>query len=354
MRLILLLVLFGCGRSHTTHPDAGLDLDSSASDASLDSAFDVGFDAGEIAPTSCSGSLIAMDGDGCFCQGAFVVDGVVGYRTGYDLETHDLSGGGVVLTQRTTQSRPGSEGALFLHGDTLYAGDWGIEAFDVSDRSRPVSIGVVDVEGTVTDLLVIDDALWVVSDEREGEEQVGYLRSYDARALVRLHSMRLEGEPGSLLRYGDDEVVVLEKRRFGEEGADTALIVDVSERPRIEERIELRGRAVLRRRGAIEGDRLYVTGIAPLLQIVDLPSRRVVSQLEAPDGGGTGLGIGVSGPLAFVGGSQIQVADVSNVDTPRWIGMLEAPSDIHHVERHGDSVFIGTGGYLGRISLDCR
>lgn len=354
-RVLLLLLLLGCGESHTTDNDAGTRLDAGRGDAGTfpDAvAPDAGFDAGAIVPTSCSGELDAMDGEPCFCQGAIAIEGDVAYRIGYELEVYDISDE-VVRTGTTPQSRPGAEGAIVLNGDTLFVGDWGLEVFDVSERMRPRSIAVTDVEGTISDFAIVGSTLWMGIDDGE----VGWLRSYnvsDPTNPREMATLRLDGNPGSVLSWSD-RIVVLEKRRFGDDGMDTATIVDVSAAPRVDARIDLMDRAVLRRRGAIAGDTLFVAGTTQLLQVVDLAARRMLTTLEAPDGGsGTGLGITVSNSLAFVSGLQIRVADVSEPGAPRWIGRLNAPNDVHHVVRQGETLFIGTGGYLGRIPLDCR
>lgn len=329
-------------------PDAGLD--SRVPDAPmLDVALDVPLDVPTV-PTMCSGELGAMDGEPCFCQGAFVLDGDVAYRSSYDLEVYDVSGMTVERTATVPQTRPGSEGALALGEDHLFVGGWGLEIFDVSDRRSPRSVATVDFDGSVTGMVLFGSTLWAAVDEAE----VGYLRRWDVSrptAPRELPEVVLMGSPGSLVAFGD-RLVVIEARRFMEEGPDTAALVDGA--GRVERRIDLQGDSVLRRRAAIAGELLFVAGTMPQLQIVDLEAGAIRSTLDAEERSSGGLGITVADGLAFVSGWQIQVADVSDPDRPRWIGELNAPNDVHHIERRGESVFIGTGGYLGRIPLDCR
>ncbi len=355
--------LLACGNSHELGDavDGGVPLDAFAGeDAPLredvgprrDTGSDAGADAGTA---SCSADLTARDGNSCFCQGAFALgDGDLAYRSSFELEVHDISGDSVELVHTTPEIRPGSEGALVVANGHLFSGGGGMEVFDLDNPRRPRSVAVVDFEGggQVTDFAVIGSTIWVGVDRSE----TAVLYGYDVRDAARpreVASMPLDGQPGSVLAMDDGRLVVVQARRFGEEGPDTALVVDVSGRmPSVAFVLELAGSRVLRRRGAVEGSTLVVAGSAPMLQVFDLGARRRVASLEAPDESGFGLGIALSDGIALVSGGQVHVADVRVPSEPRWIGRLGATGDVHRVQRRGDSVFIGTGGYLGRIPFE--
>lgn len=352
------LLLLACGDTHTTGlVDAGPGDDAFVADAFTTDAGrepdDAGADAGPV-PLACDAEVVGMAGEGCFCQGAIAIDGDTGYRLGFDLEVHDLSGGGAVEVARVPVARATAEGALALHGDTLFVGTRGLEVFDVRERRAPRALTFVDFEPEVADMVMLGTTLWLVHDTPAG----GMLRGYDVSDPAEptsLAALSLVGRPGSVLVHGDRLVVVEEHRSAGSDGPDRASIIDVAGRPFVAADVELEGRGVLRRRAAIADGILHVVGVEPMLQVVDLEAGRVVGVLASPDPErGLGLGVSVADGVALVSGDGLQLADVRDPARPRWAGSAAVPSSSHHVVRRGDDVFLGTGNQLIRVRLRCE
>ncbi len=360
--LLLLLSLSLAGACSSSHgspdgaaPDAGGDRDADVrpdADPPPDAVVDAPI------PTTCTGEHLGGAGEGCFCQGPFALGpGGIAYRSGAGLDVIDVSGDVPVQIGSVPQMHIGSEGAVTISGDTLFVGSWGIDIYDISTPTEPRPIADVDLEGTVTDLFVRRATLWI---GYEGFDETASLRAYDVSdpTLPRLFAeVPLEGSPGSVMPWGDDRIVVLEARRFGDDRSDVATIVDVSSPSSavITSSVPVEGEGILRRRGAIDGDTLHVVGTAPLLQTIDLVEGRVIARLDAPEGtSGVGLGIHLSDGLAFVGGGGVQVADLSPRGAPRWIGAIESFGDPFYLERDGDRLLVSNGNQLQIVSLDCR
>ncbi len=362
---LAIFVLAACGTSHDGFdggavPDAAPD-GSAPPDVSTIPDGSAGLDAivDAATPSACTGESLGGVGEGCFCQGPFArhPDGLA-YRSGASLDVIDVSGGAPVLLGSVTQSHIGSEGAVTLDDDILYVGSWGIDVFDVSTPTDPRPIGGVDLEGAVTDLVVRGTTLWV-GFEPFAEGSTASLDAYDISdpsAPSRFASLDLEGKPGSVLPFRTDGLVVLSSRRFGETGPDLVIRVDIStpSAPAIVTSLPLAGDTVLRRRGAIDGTLVHVVGTDPLVQSIELTEGRTVGTLPPPsDPGGGGLGISLSGSLAFVGAGGIQVVDLSPASAPRIIGTLASSGDPFYSLRDGEHLLVSNGNQLEVLSLDC-
>jgi hypothetical protein len=365
LRSTVLLLAIGCGTSHPSVRDSGVEPDGGRSDAGrppdrdsgVDPASGVHSDAGPR-PTTCTGEALDSVGEPCFCEGPIVLHGDLVYRSSYEIEVIDVSNPADLRVVTTVpQGQIHSEGALAIAKNHLYVGGWALEVLDLANPRMPVSRRLIETDMTVSDVGARGDLLWIgVERGAGGTSDVVLYDITTPDAPAELGSLPILGGVGSVVAWGADRLVAVVRAPFGSEARDRAVIIDVSDpaAPAAMGEIPIAGSAVLRRRAAIEGDLLFVAGNGPLLQILDLAERAALGVLEDPRAMASGFAqsITVRDGLVYLGVDGVWVADAADPSAPSWIAMLESGNAMWGALGSG-VFFFSNGSSLGAMTLEC-
>lgn len=339
------LCLVGCGSSHSPAApvDGGLD-DEAAPDGSLfDVIPDAAAEVGPQAPLACEPQLLELVGEPCFCQGAIAVWNGYLYRQDIEIGIYSLEDPLRPRRVGTLPSSPVSSGNMFAIDGRLYVStdfDDYVRTYDLSDPAAPTEGPTMFIGGTATHM-DIRAGVGVVAYQTPSEAMVGVfdppsLRMIDSRPLgERAYDVRIaEDGRHAYVRWYDGTDTRIDAIENGEPGFGQLVL----------EETHPFGIAM-----ATVDEALMLIGDS--LWFFDRESGALLSEepgrFERPNND-----IWMQGELAFVGGSALQILDLSDRTSPRTVATLEGMS-ARHLAVNGDVAYLSNGNGTYPVDLNC-
>jgi hypothetical protein len=351
---LALLLLTACTDSHTAD-DAGL-LDDAAvlpPDAALDAGprdtgtFDSGCRLTEEALFS------AQVGEGCFCDGPFVVQGELAYRLSFALEVIDLNEPSAPVLVISVPQRASFSSDIAIVGDVLFTAGGALERFDLADPRAPVSIDLIELDGSATAMAVDGASMAVAIRRDDGSHAILAIDASDPRALVIGAPIELgNGEVGTLLVRGDVAFAAV----TDVSGEASLLAIDLLEGVTLDS--IARGTGSLTAMVAHAGH-LFVSDLSDGVTLIDAtdPSALVdlgVIPLETE----YVFSLGLSGDRLVVMGDGAWLYDASNPRALRPLGHAALASDRGHagllVDGDRETLVLSGGNGLTTVPLVCE
>jgi hypothetical protein len=343
---LLAIAVAGCSGAHVIDADTGsLDRDGG------------GLVLPDAAPGSCHLAspppLPAFAGEGCYCDGPFVVRGDVAYRQSYQLEVIDVSVPGAPQLVTSLTSSAVFADDIDIVGDVLFTAGGSLERFDLADPRAPVSLGRTDLGGFVESMAAGPSRV-VVAMTREDRSHV--LLSIDASDPRAIHL----GTPLALDVYGVGAMALLGNVAFGVAMDGTGgsrvarvIAVDVADimAPRVLGTLDTPV-AYLASVG-IHDRRLFVSGIESGVRAIDISDPTALRDLGLVLADEPGAqAVAVTGDVLVVAGSGLRLYDLS---TPAMtlLGRTDPTSDSPHAVVTRNQLLGSGGNALFSIPLAC-
>ena len=337
---VLALAFAGCSGAHVLETDGGT----------------VSPDAAPITQTCHLASpppLPAFAGEGCYCDGPFVVRGETAYRQSYHLEVIDVSVPGAPRLVTSLASSAVFADDIDVLGDVLFTAGGSLERFDLADPHAPVSLGATDVGGFVESMAVGAARVVVVVTRENQSHALVPIDASDPRAI------RL-GTPLELGHYGVGAIAMRGSVAFGVAMDTTVastiarvIAIDVGDTsaPRMVGTLDTPV-AYLTSVG-IHDSRLFVSGIESgvrAIEIGDPTAMRDLGLVLADEPGAQAVAI--TGDVLVVAGSGLRLYDLSSA-AMTLLGRTDPTSDSPHAVVTRTQLLGSGGNALFSIPLAC-
>lgn len=351
-----LLLLTACTDSHTVGDDAGPREDTrpSLADASAPDA-SIAIDAGAGCRLG-DGSPSPSVGEGCFCDGPFVVRDALAYRLSFALEVIDVGdpSAPTLLTSVPQQASFASDIAIV--GDVLFAAGGALERFELSNPRAPTSLGTIELGGGATAMAVEGDAMVVALRRDDASHAVLAIDASDPRALTMRAPIELGSREASVLVLRGDVAFAV----VTDETAEASVIaLDLLEGLVLDTLPRRAGSGNLAAMVETAGH-LFVSDLSAGVSLIDAsdPSALVDRGL-VPLETEFVFSIDRSGERLAVMGNGVWLYDATDPRALRPLGHSELASDRGHAallrDPSGAETLLTSGGNgLTAIPLDCE
>jgi len=213
---LTLLLLTACTDSHATG-DTGLSGDTglATSDVTTERDAPIIVDGGRLdGGAACRLTDVVTSppsvGEGCFCDGPFVLRGELVYRLSFALEVIDVSDLSAPVLVTSVPQQASYSLDIAIVGDVLFTAGGALERFDLTESRAPVSMGLIELGGSVT-AMAVDGASMVLAIRRDdATHAILAIDASDPRALVMGEPIEVDTrEATALVVRGDVAFAVL-------------------------------------------------------------------------------------------------------------------------------------------------
>lgn len=296
----------------------------------------------------------AFAGEGCYCDGPFVVRGDLAYRQSYMLEVIDVSTPGSPHLVTSVSSQAVFAADVAVEGDVLFAAGGVLERFDLADPRAPVSLGALEVGGHVEAMALAEHRL-VVSISRDDLTHAlvaidvtsprtpvlgaaSELGAFDVSTIAMRGTIALaaamdtSGAGASAQILALDARDVAAPRRVGALDANVSFLASVG----------------------VHDTRLFVGGLETGVTAIDVgdPSAMRTLGVVIPATPGA-QAVAISGDVLVVSGQGLSLYDLAAPGLSP-LGHADPTSDSPHAAIAGAQLLGSGGNALFSIPLDCR
>jgi hypothetical protein len=339
----LLSLTLGCSGAHLLEVDGGASADAAPDAAPVSRVCRL--------PPAATPAVLA--GEGCYCDGPFVVRGDLAYRQSFLLEVIDVGVPGAPQLVASVPSRAVFAADVAVIGDVLFAAGGELESFDLADPRAPVSRGLTALGGQVEAMATDDTRLLVVITREDQSHALVTIDATDPRALHIGGALELGTDTVQTLALRGDFAFAIAMDLTGAAGTARVISFDVSDAaaPRMLDALpaEVGWLASL----GLHDHRLFVSGIETNVTAIDVsdPSalRDLGVVLEITSGA---RAVAISGDVLVVGGSSLELYDLAAPGMTS-LGATEVVSDTPHAVVTGTQLLGSGGNALFSIPLAC-
>ena len=295
----------------------------------------------------------AFAGQGCYCDGPFVVRGTLAYRQSYELEVIDVSVPGAPRLVTSVPQQAVFSTDVDVVGEVLFASGGVLERFDLADPIAPVSLGVTDVGGHVEAMATLGSRMVVSITREDRSHAIVPIDVTDPRRPVL-------GTPVELGTLGAGSVAMR-----GTIALAAALDTSVASGPARLVAIDVADVRAARVVGTLEttssflssvavhDERLFVGGIETGVRAFDVSDPAAMRDLGivVPSTPGQ-QAVTISGDVLVVSGQGLGLYDLSAPGLP-FLGRTDPTSDSPHAQLAGAQLLGSGGNNMFSVPLTC-
>lgn len=342
--LLFVSVASGCSTAHGVEPggDAG-----SLGDAAPDAA-------AHACHLASPAPEPVFAGEGCYCDGPFVVRGDVAYRQSFMLEVIDVSVPGAPQLVTSVSSSAVFAADLAIVGDVLFTAGGSVERFDLTDPRAPVSLGTIELGGHVEAMALGAQRLVASITREDGTRALVAVDVRDPRGPVIGGSVELGARSVSTIAMHGTIALAAAMDASGSGASAQILALDASAAaaPRVVGTLEtaLSYLASV----AVHDDRLFVGGIETGVRAIDVGDPSAMRELGLVVASVPGQqAVSVSGDVLVVSGQGLSLFDLGSPELA-LLGQTAPTFDSPHAALAGAQLLGSGGNALFSVPLDCE
>jgi hypothetical protein len=320
---------------------------------------DAGSPPGDAGPTTRACHLAspaptpAFAGEGCYCDGPFVVRGDLAYRQSYMLEVIDVSMPGAPRLVGSVAQQAVFSTDVDVVGDVLFASGGVLERFDLSDPRAPLSLGTTDVGGNVEAMTTLGARMAVAITREDMTHAIVPIDVTDPRAPIVGTAVELGPLSAGSLAMRGTTVLAAALDTTVAMGTSRIVAVDVADVHAARTVGTLDAPVDFLASAGVHDTRLFVGGIETGVHAYDVSDPTSMRDLGVVIDAMPGAqAVAVSGDVLVVSGSGLALYDLASPSLA-FLGRTDPTSDSPHAIVTGTQLLGSGGNALFSVPLTC-